>query len=250
VNDDKDSIRQRYTQKQDSDLLIIPQNPIFTEERLMNKPLRVCAYCRVSTPNEAQTSSYELQCNYYLDYIQKQGNWIFSGIYADEGITGTNRKKRGEFNRMIVDCRAGKIDLIITKNVSRFSRNTVDCLTVVRELSGMEPRVGVFFQTENINTLHKSNEIYLAILAAFSQDESRAKSESMLWSLERRFSNKNFLCPTTTLLGYDKVDGEMVIEPEGAKTVRLIYKCSSRAIAAPILPMCSRRYADQPEKEI
>jgi len=184
---------------------------------------RVCAYCRVSTPDEAQTSSYELQCEYYEDFIQKEENWIFAGVYADQGISGTNRKKRDEFNRMIEDCKAGKIDLIITKSVSRFSRNVLDCLSVVRELGELEPRVGVFFQTENVNTLSRDSEIYLTILSAFSQEESRAKSESMLWSLEKRFSRGNFLCPTSSLLGYANENGEMVIELEGAKTVRLIY---------------------------
>jgi len=124
---------------------------------------------------------------------------------------------------MINDCVEGKIDLIITKSVSRFSRNVVDCLSVVRQLGNLTPRVGVFFQTENINTFKKDNETFLTILAAFSQEESRAKSESMLWSYERRYNNQNFMTPTDSLLGYDKVDGQMVIEPEGAKTVRLIY---------------------------
>ncbi len=184
---------------------------------------RVCAYARVSTPDEAQTSSYELQCEYYEEFIQKQENWIYAGVYADQGISGTNRKKRDEFNRMIEDCKAGKIDLIITKSVSRFSRNVLDCLSVVRELGELDPRVGVFFQTENINTLSRDSEIYLTILSAFSQEESRAKSESMLWSIENRFSKGQFLCPTSALLGYAKVDGQLTIEPEGAKTVKLIF---------------------------
>lgn len=223
VEDSKKHIRQRYALKTDDEILIIPQNPIFAADRRETRKLRVCAYCRVSTPDEAQTSSFEIQRNYYEEYIPKQENWIYSGIYADEGISGTNLKKRDDFNRMITDCKAGKIDLIITKSVSRFSRNVVDCLTVVRMLSALEPMVGVYFQTENINTFSKGNETYLTILSAFSQEESRAKSESMLWSYEKRFANGNFMIPTECLLGYDKEDGEIVIEPEGAKTVKLIF---------------------------
>ncbi|MHB1454988.1 MAG: recombinase family protein [Saccharofermentanales bacterium] len=184
---------------------------------------RVCAYCRVSTPDESQTSSYELQCEYYEEFIRKDAHMIFVGIYADQGISGTNRKKRDEFNRMIEDCKAGKIDLIITKSVSRFSRNVLDCLSVIRELGALEPPVGIFFQTENVNTLGQYREIYLTFLSAFSQEESLVKSESMLWSLEKRFSKGNFLCPTSTLLGYDNENGKMVIELGGAKSVQLIY---------------------------
>ena len=143
---------------------------------------------------------------------------------------------------MIDDCKAGKIDLVITKSVSRFARNAVDCLSVVRELSAMEPKVGVLFETENINTLRQGNETLLTIIAAFAENESRTKSESMLWSLEKRFSNKKFLFPTDSLLGYQKVDGKILIEPEGAKTVRLIYNLylagySSSHIAAILTSM-------------
>lgn len=209
--------------KSDRNVHIIPQNPAYTNERTTSRKQRVCAYARVSTPDEAQTSSYELQCEYYEQFIQQNENWIYVGVYADQGISGTNRKKRENFNRMIDDCKAGKIDLIVTKSVSRFSRNVLDCLSVVRELAELEPKVGVFFQTENINTLSRDSEIYLTILSAFSQEESRAKSESMLWSIEKRFSKGNFLCPTSSLLGYTKVDGQLVIEPDEAKTVKLIF---------------------------
>ena len=139
----KEDIIKRYTPNKDDDIMIIPRNPIYDAKPSGEKPLRVAAYCRVSTMNEAQASSYELQRNYYEDYIRKQENWILVDIYADEGISGTNRKKRDEFNRMIQDCKNGKIDYIITKSVSRFSRNAVDCLSVVRELNQRVPRVGV-----------------------------------------------------------------------------------------------------------
>jgi DNA invertase Pin-like site-specific DNA recombinase len=215
--------KQGYANKLDKNVLIIPQNPVYTNERTSLRKQRVCAYARVSTPDEAQTSSYDLQCEYYEEFIKKNENWIYVGVYADQGISGTNRKKRDNFNRMIDDCKSGKIDLIVTKSVSRFSRNVLDCLSVVRELAELEPKVGVFFQTENINTLTRDSEIYLTILSAFSQEESRAKSESMLWSIEKRFSKGQFLCPTSSLLGYTKVDKKLAIEPEGAKTVRLIY---------------------------
>ena len=219
----KEEKRERFKTNDDGEMVVIPAKAIYSNDPLVDRKLRVAAYCRVSTPDEAQTSSCEIQRNYYEKYIRDQGNWIYSGIYADEGISGTNRRKRDQFNLMINDCVEGKIDLIITKSVSRFSRNVVDCLSVVRQLGNLTPRVGVLFQTENINTFQKDSEIFLTILAAFSQEESRAKSESMLWSYERRYNNQNFMTPTESLLGYDKADGRMVIEPEGAKTVRLIY---------------------------
>ena len=221
----KEDIIKRYTlDKDDGEVTIVPRNPIYDVIPSEDKPLRVAAYCRVSTMNEAQTSSYELQRNYYEDYITKHENWILVGIYADEGISGTSRKKRDEFNRMLQECFDGKIDYIVTKGIHRFSRNSVDCLSVVRELRQCDPPVGVLFEIENLDTLRNNDyELYLTIMAAFSQEESHTKSESILWSLEKRFRDKNFLCPTNALLGYEKEDGKMVIEPEGAKTVRLIY---------------------------
>ena len=183
---------------------------------------RVCAYCRVSTDDVNQTSSYELQKNHYEDMIKEHQGWELVGIYADEGISGTSLKHRDEFNRMIEDCKVGKIDLIVTKSVSRFARNIVDCIAKVRELANMIPQVGVFFETEHIYTLDNTSEMMLAVLSAAAQEESHTKSEIMNISIEQRFSRGIFLTPK--LLGYDvDEDGNLVINKEEAETVRLCY---------------------------
>lgn len=140
---------------------------------------RVCAYCRVSTDDVNQTSSYELQKNHYEDMIKEHQGWELVGIYADEGISGTSLQHRDEFNQMIEDCKAGKIDLIVTKSVSRFARNIVDCIAKVRELANMRLQVGVFFETEHIYTLDNTSEMMLAVLSAAAQEESHTKSEIM-----------------------------------------------------------------------
>ena len=140
------------------------------------KKLRVAAYCRVSTDDVNQTSSYELQKNHYEDMIKEHQGWELVGIYADEGISGTSLQHRDEFVRMIQDCKAGKIDLIVTKSVSRFARNIVDCIAKVRELANMNPQVGVFFETEHIYTLDNTSEMMLAVLSAAAQEESHTKS--------------------------------------------------------------------------
>ena len=183
---------------------------------------RVCAYCRVSTDDPAQTTSYELQKKHYEEQIAKTPGWNFAGIYADEGISATSLKKRNEFNRMIADCYAGKIDVIITKNVSRFARNVVDCLSVVRKLAQLHPPVGVKFETEGFFSLDNTSEMILTVLAAAAQEESKTKSNSMNWSLEHRFDNGNFLTPV--LLGFDHDEnGNLVINPDEAFTVRMIF---------------------------
>lgn len=169
-----------------------------------------------------QTSSYELQKNHYEDMIKEHAGWNLVGIYADEGISGTSLLHRDEFNRMITDCQAGKIDLIVTKSVSRFARNIVDCIAKVRELANMKPQVGVFFETEHIYTLDNTSEMMLAVLSAAAQEESHTKSEIMNISIEQRFSRGIFLTPK--LLGYDKdEDGNLVINETEADTVRLCY---------------------------
>lgn len=156
-----------------------------------SKPRRVCAYCRVSTDDPAQTTSYELQKKHYEKEINETPGWIYAGIYADEGISATSLKNRDEFNRMIADCYAGKIDLIVTKNVSRFARNVVDCLSVVRKLAQLNPPVGVKFENEGFYSLDATSELLLTVLAASAQEESKTKSNSMNWSLEKRFDNPN-----------------------------------------------------------
>ena len=150
---------------------------------------RVCAYCRVSTDNDAQLSSFELQQQHYQQLVGNHPNWDLRHIYADEGISGTSLKKRDDFNAMIAACERGEYDLIVTKSVSRFARNLVDCITLVRKLKRQNPPVGVFFETDNLNTLSEESELMLSFLATFAQEESVKKSESMIWSLQHRFKN-------------------------------------------------------------
>ena len=152
---------------------------------VQRKKLRVAAYCRVSTDQEEQLLSYENQVRFYTESINSNPEYEYAGIYADEGISGTNTKKRDEFNRMIMDCRAGKIDRIITKSISRFARNTLDCLNYVRELKGLG--IGVTFEKENIDTLDAKGEVLLTILSSLAQDESRNISENSTWGIRKRF---------------------------------------------------------------
>ena len=186
--------------------------------------LKVCAYCRVSTGNIEQTSSFELQNNYYRDYIEKHENWTNVGIYADEGISATSMKHRDGFKRMIDDARRGKIDLIVTKSVSRFARNVVDCIDTIRMLKSLTPPVRVYFESEGIDTADSFSDVMLNILAIFAQEESHKKSESLNWSVDNRYAVGNFLTPR--LFGYkidpNKPDRYIIIEEE-AEVVRLVY---------------------------
>ena len=169
---------------------------------------RVAVYARVSTDDPRQTSSYELQKNYYTDFVGQHPNWHLVEIYADEGISGTSLKHRDAFNRMIADCKAGKIDLIITKSVSRFARNIVDCISYVRMLKNMNPAVGILFESESLYTLNEEGEMILSVHASMAQQESQIKSSIMNSSIEMRFSHGIFLTPP--LLGYD-VDRKSVV---------------------------------------
>ena len=218
---ERQKIKNKLHQLNDEDLIYIPareQMPVTGEERKK----RVCAYCRVSTDDPAQTTSYELQKEHYEEEINKNPDWIFAGIYADEGISATSLKHRDNFNRMIAAAEAGKIDIIVTKAVSRFARNVVDCLSMVRHLSALNPPVGVRFETEGINTLDSTSEMILAVMASAAQEESKTKSNSMNWSLENRFKKGKFLTPV--LLGYDHdEDGNLVINEDEAKTVRMMF---------------------------
>ncbi|WP_127837248.1 recombinase family protein [Clostridium prolinivorans] len=183
----------------------------------------MAAYCRVSTDQLEQLSSYEAQVAYYTSYITNHPDYEFGGIYADEGISGTNTKKREQFNKMIEDCRAGKIDMIITKSISRFARNTLDTLNYVRQLK--ELGIGVIFEKENINTLDSKGEVLLTILSSLAQDESRSISENSTWGIRRRFEQGKLHINHTKFLGYDKdEEGNLVINEKQAKIVRRIYK--------------------------
>lgn len=216
----KEKIRQRYKGRDTEDVDVIPANKSYDFYDEVNR--RVAVYVRVSTDNLQQTSSYELQKNYYEDMVNKNPHWELVHIYADEGISGTSLDHRDAFNQMIADCKAGKIDMIITKSVSRFARNVRDCITIVDELSELRNPIGVFFETEHIFTLDKKNEITLSFTASMAQEESHIKSNIMNASIEMRFSHGILLTPV--LLGYDHdQEGNLVINKEEAETVRLIF---------------------------
>lgn len=216
----KQQIRERYKGVNPDVLTVIPAKK--PADFYDDDPRRVAVYVRVSTDDPRQTSSFELQKNYYEDIVERHPNWTLVGIYPDEGISGTSLNHRDNFNRMIEDCKQGKIDLIITKSVSRFARNIVDCISIVRQLSSLRPQVGVFFETEHIFTLKDNTEMSLSFTATMAQEESHVKSSIMNASIEMRFSHGIVLTPV--LLGYDKNDdGELVINPDEARTVRLIF---------------------------
>lgn len=182
----------------------------------------MAAYCRVSTDQDEQLSSYENQVNYYRDFISKHEDYELVDIYADEGISATNTKKRDAFNRLIQDCRDGKVDRILVKSISRFARNTLDCIKYVRELK--ELGVGVTFEKENIDSLDSKGEVLLTILSSLAQDESRSISENATWGIRKKFERGEVRVNTTKFMGYDKDEnGKLVINPEQAEVVRHIY---------------------------
>ena len=189
-----------------------------------SRRLRVCAYARVSTDSEEQETSYESQCQHYTEYISNNPAWDFAGIYADEGITGTSTKKRDEFNRMIADCEAGKIDLVITKSVSRWARNTLDSLKYIRRLKDFG--TAVYFEKEGINTLDAQGEILITIMSSLAQQESDSISQNVKMGIRFLMQQGKGRLNTTFFLGYnrDHVSGGLVIVPEEAKTVRRIYR--------------------------
>lgn len=201
--------------------LIEPKSSLLVDKEKYRQK-RVAAYCRVSTDSEEQLTSYENQKKFYTDMIAKNPEWQLAGIYADEGISGTRADKRPEFNNMIKACLAGKIDYIITKSVSRFARNTVDCLDYVRMLRSRG--IGIFFEEQNIDTLKSDSELYLVIYAGFAQSESESISKNITWSYRKRFEDGRPIFVYKKLLGYKKgPDGEPEIVPEEAKIVERIF---------------------------
>lgn len=193
-----------------------------TEFQNITKKRRVAAYARVSTDKEEQENSFDAQVSYYTKKIQANPQWIFVEVYADEGITGTSTKKRDGFNRMIKDALAGRIDLILTKSVSRFARNTVDSLTTVRKLK--DKGVEVYFEKENIYTLDSKGELLITIMSSLAQEEARNISENTAWGRRKAFADGKYSMPYSSFLGYDKgPNGELVINEEQAKVVQRIY---------------------------
>ena len=187
------------------------------------KKRKVAGYARVSTDHEDQLTSYEAQVDYYTNYIKGRDDWKFAGLYSDEGISATNTKHRDGFNQMVTDALAGKIDLIITKSVSRFARNTVDSLSTIRKLK--EHNIECYFEKENIWTFDSKGELLLTIMSSLAQEESRSISENVTWGQRKRFADGKVSFAYKRFLGYDKdSDGNIVINEGQAKTVKLIYK--------------------------
>lgn len=205
-----------------SNITIVPARPQRTnsQQNETEKPkLRVVAYCRVSTDSDEQATSYEAQVSHYTEQITRNPEWAFAGIYADDGISGTNTKKREEFNRMIADCMDGKIDMIITKSISRFARNTLDCLKYIRQLK--ERNIPVFFEKENINTLDAKGEVLLTIMASLAQQESQSLSQNVKLGLQFRYQRGEVQVNHSRFLGYTKDEnGRLVIDPEQAEVLR------------------------------
>lgn len=186
----------------------------------INSKLRVAAYCRVSTSSDEQLVSLQAQKSHYETYIKSNPEWDYVGLYYDEGISGTKKEKRSELLRMLSDCENGKIDLIITKSISRLARNTTDCLEMVRRL--VELGVYIYFEKENINTQSMESELMLSILSGLAESESISISENNKWSIQKRFQNGTFKisCPP---YGYENVDGKMVINRKQAEIVKYIF---------------------------
>ncbi|MCR4586590.1 MAG: recombinase family protein [Lachnospiraceae bacterium] len=187
------------------------------------KKRRVAGYARVSTDSDEQATSYEAQMEYYTNYIAARPDWEFAGMYSDEGISATNTTKRDGFKQMVKDAMRGKIDLILTKSVSRFARNTVDSLTTVRKLK--DKGVEIYFEKENIWTLDAKGELLITIMSSLAQEESRSISENVKWGVRKRFSDGQVSVSFTRFLGYDRGEnGEFVINEKQAVIVRYIYK--------------------------
>lgn len=215
----KEKIRQRYKGVDQDKLEVIPALPkedIFTP----GSKKRVAVYARVSTGDPRQTSSYELQRNHYEDVVSRRPDWELVKIYADEGISGTSLKHRDAFVEMISDCEAGKIDLIVTKSVSRFARNVVDCISYARALAARRPPIGIFFETENLFTLNANSEMSLSFISTLAQEESHTKSEIMNVSIDMRFSRGIFLTPV--LMGFDHDEDGILVPNEHEKKVVLL----------------------------
>lgn len=200
----------------------IPPHPIDRKPRKVRKLLRVAAYCRVSTEEEEQKGSFETQCSYYTEKIQSHDEWTLAGIFADDGISGVHTKKRDDFLAMIAQCKKGKIDLILTKSISRFARNTLDSIQYVRELK--KQGISVIFEKENINTGTMTSEMILTVLSAFAQAESESISQNVARGKRMGYRQGKFSFPYSCMIGYRKgPDGNPQIIPEQAETVRMIY---------------------------
>lgn len=217
----KEKFEEKFEEKLNKQVTVIPATKVINDNLKsygMIKKKRVAAYARVSTDEENQVSSYEAQIEYFKKYICEHDTWEFVDLYSDEGITGCSTKKRIGFNRMIDDALAGKIDLIVTKSMSRFARNTVDSISTIRNLK--EHNVEVFFERENIWTMDSKGELLITILSSLAQEEARSISENSTWGQRKRFSDGKYSVAYSNFLGYDK---DFKVNQEEAKVVRFIY---------------------------
>lgn len=207
----------------------VEPNPPKEETQEKKKRLKVAAYCRVSTDSKEQETSFDSQVKYYTELINKNPEWEFVGIYADPAISGTSRKHRTEFNKMLYNCLKGKINMIITKSMSRFARNQLDSLAVIRMLNGLHPPVRVLFEDDHINSDDLSADIIIVITSMLAEQESVKRSTSVIWGQKRRIEQGFYLVPTQNLIGYDKTkaiekdDREIFIVEDEAVIVRVIY---------------------------
>ena len=205
-------------------------------ERIHTQPqqrLKVCAYARVSTGSRAQAESYATQVEYYTEKIEGNPLWEFAGVYADEGITGTKVKGRDDFKAMVAACEEGDIDLILTKSITRFARNTVECIQTIRKLKAIG--VGIYFEKENINTLTEASELMLTILASVAQGESEDFSGNNRWAIINRFENGTFIVGTPAY-GYRKdEDGNLILEETEAEVVRWIFESYLNGMGAYVI---------------
>ena len=210
------------TAQNDMRIVVIPPKSREETEQTERR-LKVAAYCRVSTDQEEQENSYEAQIGYYTEKIKNNAEWTLAGIFADEGITGTQARKRPEFMKMIRLCRQRKIDMILTKSLSRFARNTVDSLKYIRDLKALG--IAIVFEKENINTIETDTEMMLTIMSCFAQAESESISKNVSWGIRQSFKNGNVPMQYARLLGYRKgADGNAEIVPEEAEIVKEIFR--------------------------
>ena len=217
--------KKKPVSRKEFDVQVIPATKGVVEPGAPPPIKKVAAYCRVSTDEDAQATSYELQVEHYTEYISTHEGWVLAGIYADEGISGTQVKHREQFKKMIEDCKAGKIDLIITKSISRFARNQVDCITTIRDLKALKKPVEIFFEKEHMSSLDEKMDMFLGMMASFAQEESRSISANIRWAIRNRMKNGTQKIVTACLLGYDTdEDGNMIIIENEAQIVRIIYK--------------------------
>jgi DNA invertase Pin-like site-specific DNA recombinase len=204
-------------------VITIPAKPPEEQQACRQRLKRVAAYCRVSTDDKDQLSSYEAQKNYYTDYIMKNAEWTMAGLFADEGITGTQAKKRPEFIRMIRHCRQKKIDLILVKSISRFARNTVECISYTRALRALG--IGVFFEEQNINSINPDSEFLITLHGAIAQNESENISKNVAWGMRQAMRDGKAAIQYKKLYAYEKCEnGKPKIIPEEAEVVRRIYR--------------------------